>query len=487
MKQWFHGRLTRIWIGPLITLILLAIGCSPPPTADPTTALPATSEPVASPAPTQTPDASLTAVEIIVKRFREGNSVVALEKDDSVDIRVNDQISVEEKGKGLLRFQDNLLVEILHGTELDIENVRLEPGESIFVRLQQLLGTTRTELKNAANARISYGTEFATITSVGDPAGDAEGDTEFVICHAPGKVTCMVTLAGEMEVEAYGEVVNVEAGEATYIFPGEPPGPAICADIDEVQIWLDMYRNAEKVEPLGKIVGTWPQDPCEDGVPVPILPPADGMAKIEAGVYTVGISETDDYHASPMRISTSGFWVDQYEVTNAQYQGFLSDTGHSAPAAWTDRSLPSGQEAHPVKGVRWDEAAAYCEWANKRLPSESEWEIAARGPGSQPALYPWGADPWAEGQADNLPLSGTYEVGAMPFNKSAFEVYDLAGNVWEWVGEPYASVADGSKILRGGRHGLLKDMAYRQPAEPDIERFIPFAGFRCAADHVLGE
>lgn len=488
MKQRFLGRLAWIWVSPLSALILITAGCaSAPPTESPT-ASPAASEstatPTASPTPT-VPDASLTAVEIIVKRLRGGNSVVELQKEDEVDIQVNDQISVEEKGKGLLKFQDNLLVEILHGTELNLENVRLEPGNSIFVRLQQLLGTTRTELRNAAEARISYGTEFATITSVGSPSGDTEGETEFVICHAPGKVTCMVTLAGEVAVEALGKVVNVEAGEGTYIFPGEPPGPAICADVDEVETWLEMYRNANETEPLARIVARWPQQPCIDGKPA--VPAADDMVKIEAGDYTVGVSGADDYHVSPMQISTSGFWIDQYEVTNAQYLVFLSDTGQPAPAAWSGGLYPSGQEAHPVKGVTRDEAAAYCTWAYKRLPLESEWEIAARGPDSQPPLYPWGNDPVADGQVNNLPLSDTYEVGAMPFNKSSFEVYDLAGNVWEWVGDPYAPVAGDGNVLRGGRHGLLKDMAYRQPAEPDVDRFVPFAGFRCAADHVEGE
>ncbi len=74
----------------------------------------------------------------------------------------------------------------------------------------------------------------------------------------------------------------------------------------------------------------------------------------------------------------------------------------------------------------------------------------------------------------------------MPFNQSPFGVYDVAGNVWEWVGEPYAPVADGHKVLRGGRHGLLRDMAYRQQAEPNDERFRRVAGFRCAADEVSG-
>ena len=113
--------------------------------------------------------------------------------------------------------------------------------------------------------------------------------------------------------------------------------------------------------------------------------------------------------------------------------------------------------------------------------------MAARGPSANPPPYPWGHDPTAGGQFDALPLTGTYDVGSALFNKSAFGVYDMAGTVWQWVDAPYAPVTSGDKILRGGRHGLLEDMAYRQPAQPADRRFRRVAGARCAADRVAGE
>jgi formylglycine-generating enzyme required for sulfatase activity len=63
----------------------------------------------------------------------------------------------------------------------------------------------------------------------------------------------------------------------------------------------------------------------------------------------------------------------------------------------------------------------------------------------------------------------------------------MAGNVWEWVGEPYDDLAEGTRIVRGGRYGFIRDAAFRQPAQSDNERFVPFAGFRCVADQVQGE
>jgi formylglycine-generating enzyme required for sulfatase activity len=100
-------------------------------------------------------------------------------------------------------------------------------------------------------------------------------------------------------------------------------------------------------------------------------------------------------------------------------------------------------------------------------------------------LYPWGNDVTAEGQALRLPDQDTYSVGTQSFNKSPFGVFDMVGNVWEWVGEPYASGQEGSKVLRGGRYGLpINDLAYRLTVAPGDTRYIKYAGFRCAADQV---
>jgi formylglycine-generating enzyme required for sulfatase activity len=113
--------------------------------------------------------------------------------------------------------------------------------------------------------------------------------------------------------------------------------------------------------------------------------------------------------------------------------------------------------------------------------------VAGRGSGPQPALYPWGSDPTAGGQTSNLPQGNTYDVGTMAFNRSPLGVYDLIGTVWQWVDSPYAPVGEGLHILRGGRYGLLEDMAFRQPAKADDTRFTRVAGVRCAADRVTGE
>ena len=207
-------------------------------------------------------------------------------------------------------------------------------------------------------------------------------------------------------------------------------------------------------------------------------PSAEGMVEISSGTYVVGSSAGDDYHSAPREVSLNGFWIDKYQTTYDQYVQFLTATNGQS-----QEILGAGNQ--PVRGVTWDQALAYCTWANKRLPTEAEWEAAGRGSGSNPQLYPWGEDPTANGQVLNLPSQDTYEVGSLPFNQSPFGVYDMASNVWEWVGEPYAEVPAGSKILRGGRFGLpILDLAYRLSVLPDDERYVKFAGFRCASDQV---
>ncbi|NJC97397.1 MAG: hypothetical protein FIB03_13855 [Anaerolineae bacterium] len=208
------------------------------------------------------------------------------------------------------------------------------------------------------------------------------------------------------------------------------------------------------------------------------LPASDGMVEIAAGSYQVGSLPADDYHSAPINVTLNDFWIDAYQTTFAEYQQFVNATGAQTPGV-------SGEGNQPVRGVTWDQAAAYCSWVHKHLPTEAEWEAAGRGPGPNPPLYPWGSDQSAGGNTLNLPDQDTYPVGAMPFNKSPFGVYDLVGNLWEWVGESYASTPAGLKILRGGRFGLpINELSYRLAVTPDDTRYVQFAGFRCAADQV---
>ena len=211
------------------------------------------------------------------------------------------------------------------------------------------------------------------------------------------------------------------------------------------------------------------------------------MVKIRPGNYVVGSAPPDDYHVATRQIQLPGFWIDKLAVTNAQYKAFVDSTGRPAPAGWRSGAFPAGYANHPVTGLTWNDATAFCAGVNKRLPGEAEWEVAGRGPAVEPPIYPWGNDPTAGGQTSNLPQRDTYEVGTAAFNRSPFDVYDMVGAVWQWVDQPYAPVPEGLHILRGGRYGLLADLAYRQPAKADDERFTRVAGVRCAADQVTGE
>ena len=442
--------------------------------------------PVPPPAPSPLV-ADLKAIETTVERHR-GDDITNLAKDEVVNILEDDEIAVVDKGWGELRYADRLIIELHQDTELGIDDVGLDRVDgSIFLRLKQTIGSSRVELSEIANDRVELVTDHATLTSGGSP-------TIFVVCHAE-PVTCMFVEAGDVTVKAQDVEVIVTGGSGTYILKGEPPQPPICGDMAEFRSWLEEQRRAQTDVPLVALVQEWDEnDPCqpvklEPTEPTPTgLPPGDGMVQIPAGQYEIGRQQADDYHLPSTQVELDVFWLDVFEVTNAQYEIFVSNTGHPAPADWPGGTYQAGREEHPVKGVTWDDAQAYCAWVHKRLPTEAEWEVAARGPEIPSPLFPWGNDDsFAGGEMDNLPREDTYQVGTATFNRSHFGVYDLAANVWEWVGEPYGPVADGSKLLRGGRHGFLRDMAYRQQAAPDDPSFVPFAGFRCAADQVEGE
>ncbi|MGZ9164309.1 MAG: protein kinase domain-containing protein, partial [Anaerolineales bacterium] len=210
---------------------------------------------------------------------------------------------------------------------------------------------------------------------------------------------------------------------------------------------------------------------------LPALPEGNRMVKVDAGTYDVGRDPADDYHSAPQSISLTEFWIDQYQTTNAEYELYITETGAPPPVVWP------GEPTHPVRGVTWDQASAYCTWKIKRLPDEAEWEAAGRGPGPEPQLHPWGDDPTDGGNALQLPNDNTYEVGSQFFNVSPLQVFDMVGNVWEWVGEPYDSLPDGNQILRGGRFSNPVDLAYRLPVAAD-DPIVQYAGFRCAADQV---
>ncbi|MCB8929306.1 MAG: SUMF1/EgtB/PvdO family nonheme iron enzyme [Ardenticatenaceae bacterium] len=210
----------------------------------------------------------------------------------------------------------------------------------------------------------------------------------------------------------------------------------------------------------------------------PDPPTSAGMVPIPGGTYTVGADLSGSQYSPPQEVTLEPYWIDRFEVSNSEYAAFLADTDSEPPASWPNGNFPTGLDEHPVRGITWENAYEYCDWQGKRLPSEAEWEVAARG--AQSLLYPWGDSQTSV----SLPQDGTYASGSLPSNRSSFGVFDMAGNVWEWVDEPYTDVPDGQAIARGGAFDFLKDMAYRLQGDPNLPTMIASTGVRCAATEV---
>jgi len=281
------------------------------------------------------------------------------------------------------------------------------------------------------------------------------------------------------------------------------------------------------------------------------------MVKVNAGKFIRGSNKEDTEgmqarygFASPLyqdehpqtTESLETFWIDTYEVTNKAYKTYILSTKRMMPFAWvnngyamTEQNLQAMEveklrkialdyfkldvdtrvmekqallkamqqqqlqlDRLPVSGVNWFNAKAFCEWRAARLPTEAEWEKAARGPDG--LEYPWGNE-W-DPKITNTGDDGNWEEGLAPVgsyarNKSPYGAYDMAGNVWEWVADWYApysgstfkSEAFGNKnrVIRGGGGGVghyaisyFFRAATRQFSEPEMES--DDVGFRCAKD-----
>lgn len=260
--------------------------------------------------------------------------------------------------------------------------------------------------------------------------------------------------------------------------------------------------------------------------PPPEPPPTERRGKdnaemvyIPAGTFTMGDTHggggLDEKPTHP--VTLNAFWLDRTEVTNVQFDRFVTASGHRTTAerkgwayvfrdgkwhmvtgaAWRSPGGPGSPPppTHPVVQVSWEDATAYCKWADKRLPTEAEWEYAARG--TDGWKYPWG-NTWEASRArfgGNRGSETTAPVGSYPTGASPFGVLDLAGNVWEWTSslyKPYPYVAadgredltaSGDRVFRGGSwysSAFWIRSASRYRRNPDV--MANSRGFRCAQD-----
>ena len=193
-------------------------------------------------------------------------------------------------------------------------------------------------------------------------------------------------------------------------------------------------------------------------------------------------------HIRSIKLPT--FYIDKYEVTNEKYAVFVMDTGYNPPAYWKDGKIPVSKEKCPVVCVTFDDAKAFAKWAGKRLPTEDEWEKAARYIDGR--KYPWGdvfPDDVSKIPCNSLEYNrkDILSVGSLPAGNSPYGVVDMAGNVWEWVDGTVMVIVDGRetnyRILKGGSFMTSKDgitASSRLLEEPSV--VMPDTGFRCAKD-----
>jgi len=168
------------------------------------------------------------------------------------------------------------------------------------------------------------------------------------------------------------------------------------------------------------------------------------LVRVPAGEFEMG--DGKDSNCPKHRVHLSAYCIGVYCVTNAQYLRFVEATGHRAPdkadygtPVWSGRSFPQDKTDHPVVCVSWDDASAYAAWAGCGLPTEAQWEKAARGP--QGLVYPWG-DQWDAGLCRNSGNKGsgqTCRVYDYPEGVSGYGTFNQAGNVWEWCRDWYDS------------------------------------------------
>ena len=287
-----------------------------------------------------------------------------------------------------------------------------------------------------------------------------------------------------------------EAGEPEYAGPDHTTGKKFLKAFAALSIFSAVFA-------AGVALGFWyagvdaakvgaarlPIEPPADPKPQTPVPP-EGMVYVPGGNFLMGSDEAEVLSRPAHFISVRPYFIDRTEVTNEQYRRFVEATGYDTPPSWKDGAIPAGEEQIPVTGVNWYDAAAYAAWAGKRLPTEAEWEFAARGADGR--KYPWGND-WdaslanVEGRSNGLRRVGETEA-------SALGIHDMAGNAWEWTANDARSYPGGKefpwsrlklKIIRGGNWKSNRESAaatFRGYYGASGEKDYSSTSFRCVKD-----
>jgi formylglycine-generating enzyme required for sulfatase activity len=247
-------------------------------------------------------------------------------------------------------------------------------------------------------------------------------------------------------------------------------------------VWLMRSKDSKATAPQ-TATSTAPSAGTSATALAPVFSDAHGrMVLVPEGAFQFNAS----LEAPAQTISLPAFYIDETEVSNAEYRRFCEATRHAPPDAPDYAAHPD----YPVSNISYEDAAAYAAWAGKRLPTEQEWEKAARGTDGR--SYPWGNEPWTDNVPDKM-----QPVTSEPLRKSPYGAYNMAGNVWEWTASPYtptpadtagmASLSKGQhfsanwRAIKGGSFAVGSKEAFQVAAHRGlpIEAHSLWIGFRC--------
>jgi formylglycine-generating enzyme required for sulfatase activity len=279
--------------------------------------------------------------------------------------------------------------------------------------------------------------------------------------------------------------------------PRPSPTPAPLESVEEEPVAeVETEADTEAEEAAEPAAEEPPAEP--EPAPGPLF---DDMIAIPAGPFAMGQDGSKPKNGPAHQVDLPAYEIDRFELTNDEFAHFINVTGYVSYAEenssknWRDAYEAKGGN-HPVVYVTWDDATAYCEWAGKRLPSEAEWEKAARGENGN--AYPWGNEFSADnGNFYEGGIRGTTAVGSFPGGASPYGLEDMAGNVREWVADYFqayegqAADADPffgeeNRVNRGGGwfDGLDGELVttYNRNAGPPGTSANDDIGFRCVRD-----
>lgn len=278
------------------------------------------------------------------------------------------------------------------------------------------------------------------------------------------------------------------ADEAFPVKPKPVPAPAV------------PHRASNEGKPLGKRQpGSIPKSASVSPLPAEIIG-HDGapMVLIPAGEFIMGSDKGDDDEQPVHRVFLNSYYIDKFEVTNGRFAKFVEAIHSEPPWGFADQETPVVHADHPVRWVNWMDAIGYCLWAGKRLPTEAEWEKAARGVDGR--VYPWGNDPPTPVQAVfglNEGAETVSPIGNREKGQSPYGARDLAGNLYEWTTDwydeeyykripainPHGPAEGTAKVQRGGSYintPYRLRSSFRTKGDPTEHE--PNVGFRCAQD-----